>query len=162
MYGNWISLIPIKTKYFDRWATLALEYVHALSLTLIFGSRWVEGVCCLNWIYCALWQCVILFNVCVSASYIETCTGDGFFFHILAPNNRMRKTEVPNIWLYCFGSNGVQRCFFELSQIFIQSWILKKKMCELQVPSDIIRHNCVSENLVSMILLVINEKYCLL
>lgn len=69
-----------KTRYFDRWATVALEYAHALSLTLIFGSRWVEGVCCLNWIYCALWQCVILFNVCVSESYIETCNVRFFIY----------------------------------------------------------------------------------
>jgi len=52
--------------------------------------------------------------------------------------------------------------FFELTQIFIQSWMLKKKMCALRISSENIRHNFVSKNLVSVILLVINEKYYLL
>jgi len=39
---------------------------------------------------------------------------------------------------------------------------MSKKKSALQVSSDIVWHNCVSKNLVSMILLVINEKYYLL
>jgi hypothetical protein len=49
-----------------------------------------------------------------------------------------------------------------ISDIYTKLDGKKRNMCALQVSSDVMCHNCIPKNLVSMILLAISEKYYLL
>jgi hypothetical protein len=100
-------------------------------------------------------------NVCVSASYIESCSGCFFiYWHQTTEWEKLKCLICDCTVLLVMVDKDV---LWIVSVIYTKLDVMlkKKKNYALQVSSDI-RHNCVSKNLVTMILLVINEKYYLL